>query len=157
MSKIVRNILSVCLVLATAFVVLICLGIGISAQNDIYYDLLYDAELEIVEVNVEKIGKTYNNEKSREDKTFYRMDILLENDTNITVERSGSRYSVDVEEGYAETVYEDGFFSSSSYGLIPAGEQGRVSMVVQIPDGSETAELYTWENEDVRYKILLPQ
>lgn len=157
MSKIVRNILCVCLGLATVFVVLICLGIGVGAQNDIYYDLVYDAELEIVEVHAEKLGKTYNHKASREDKTFYRLELLLENDSNITVGRSGSRYSIDVEDGYAEIVYEDGFFSGASYSLIPAGEQGMVSMVVEIPDGSQTAELYTWEDEDVRYEILLPQ
>lgn len=157
MSKVVRNILIVFLILATGFVILICMGVGVRAQSDIYYDLVYDAELEIVDIGAEKIGKEYNGKESSEGKSYYQIEIVLENDTNVTVERRGSQYSLDVKEGYIENVYSDGFFSSADYGLIPAGEQGVVTMVVQIPDGNQTAELYSWENEDVKYEINLPQ
>ena len=42
MSKAVRNILIVAMILGTGFVLMICLGLGINAQNDIYYDLIND-------------------------------------------------------------------------------------------------------------------
>lgn len=110
MSKAVRNILIVAMILGTGFVLMICLGLGINAQNDIYYDLIYDAPLEIVDVKLEKIGEAYNENGSKDGKSYYQMDILLKNDTNVTARRYGTSYSVDVENGYAATVYIDAFF-----------------------------------------------
>ena len=157
MNKIVRNILSVFVILFTVMVILVWCGIGVEAQNDIYYDLAYDAELEIIGISAEKIGKVYNNKESEEDHTFYRVDIKMKNDTNISVERSGSQYSYEAEDGYVQKIYNDGVFAGTDYCLIPADSEGYVSVIVQIPDGNERLELYSWENEELRYEVEIPQ
>ena len=156
MSKGIRNALTVVMILFTGLVVLACAGIGAEAQSGIYYDLAYDAKLDIVDVEVEKIGTIYNNKKSEEGKIYYQMDITLKNDTNVNVNRYGTTFSYDVDSGYVSTVYEDGIFYTADQYIIPAGGEGKVIAIVQIPEENQAVEIYEWEYEDERYEVELP-
>lgn len=153
MNKWIRNLLIVLMILVTGVVLLFCIGLAVTGQSDIHYDLIYNTELEISDVYVENLGKSYAETECKEGKSFYRLDIVLENDTNISVEITPYRYTLDVEHGYMETYIDEGFFSKAAYRVIPAGEEGIVSMIVQIPDENEYVELYTWQNPDNKYRV----
>lgn len=48
------------------------------------------------------------------------------------------------------------FFDSVDEYVIPAGGQGKVTAIVQIPDQNKTIEVYTWQDKDVRFEAKLP-
>lgn len=157
MSKGIRNVLIGLMILFTAAVVVACLGAGAGIQNDIYYDVAYDTAVNIVDVKAVCLGTSYNGKKSTEGKVYYRLDITLRNDTNVNVYRYGTSFCYDTAEdsGYVDTVYNDGIFSSADRYLIPAGTEAKTTAIVQIPEECKGVELYTWDDEAVRYELVL--
>lgn len=129
--------------------------------NDFYqrYDLI-----KIADWQIEPIGDTYKKIKAEEGSQFYQVTIQVKNQGTreknagyLGIYFDGKEYS-DVEEIVLQTSEDDSDMDYYIQEVIPAGQTGIYTRVLQIKDGVTSFEMkyYGEEDEPERYTIEVP-
>lgn len=156
MNNLTKNILSSCMILLTFICVIICIVITLISSSNSYYRVIYKLEPEIIEGTAVCIGDTYNNKKSSENNLFYELNISLNNDTNIIMEKFSTDFNYEINsDGYVESVYYDGIMYYSDIYLIPPGTTGKVKAIVEIPKYASEITVLDWDDKGTKAVIDL--
>ena len=124
-----------------------------------WYDLL-----SVGDISTEAIGNVYKDQTAQEGYQYYRVDIQMKNQgTQSSAQRYMSHYFDGPEYGDVEEVEEDtstediSDIASYNTPIIPAGQTGIVSRVIEVKDGVTSAKMsfYNSDSEKEEYTIEL--
>lgn len=158
MKQTVKIIMTTLFAMICCFVMLLGIGFHFSIRESVAYDVNSMVVPRIEDVQVENLGDSFQGRTGR-GVSYYKLSILMENPGNSLKENYNISFEyMDSSGENMERIFEvkDGLYTTSSgINVLPAGETGVITRVVQVDNGCKEFMLVTRYRTEEKQSFLV--